>query len=70
MERMTAFFHMGPMIITSDVPTCYSDKELRPETYRIKDNDSAVVPNVRVDILVVGTADWNGCSFTLIHLRL
>jgi hypothetical protein len=57
MERMTAFFHMGPMIVTSDVPTYNSDRELRSETYRIKDDDSTVVP--RVYIPVVGTADWN-----------
>jgi hypothetical protein len=56
MGRMTAFFHMGPVVVTQDVP------EYKPE-YKLKSNynlnEATTVPGSAVATPALPTADWN-----------
>ncbi|KAA8903424.1 hypothetical protein FN846DRAFT_55200 [Sphaerosporella brunnea] len=59
MNRMTAFFHMGPLVVTEDVPVY--DEKLAP--YKLKSNynlkESKTVPGSAVAIPALPAADWN-----------
>lgn len=56
MNRMTAFFHMGPLMITADVPAYDPKYQLQPN-YDLK--TATVVPGSAVPIPALGVADWN-----------
>lgn len=56
MNRMTAFFHMGPLMLTTDVPGYESKYRLKPD-YDLK--TATVVPGSAVPIPALGVADWS-----------
>lgn len=56
LSRMTAFFHMGPLVVTQDVPDYDPNYKLKSD-YKLK--DAATVPGSAVAIPAMATADWN-----------
>ncbi|KAL7276585.1 hypothetical protein RUND412_000427 [Rhizina undulata] len=57
MNKMTAFFHMGPLMVTADIPA-YQEKYRLKSNYNLN-NPNTVVPGSAVPIPALGIADWN-----------
>lgn len=57
MNKMTAFFHMGPVMVTQDVPD-YQKKYKLTADYDLTKPDM-VVPGSAVAIPALGVADWD-----------
>lgn len=53
MDKMTAFFRMGPLMLTKDVPDFTSDHVLKPD-----DPPDKTFPAVSVDIPAVSAGQW------------
>ncbi|KAH8797905.1 hypothetical protein F5884DRAFT_687621 [Xylogone sp. PMI_703] len=65
-KEMTAFFHVGPIITTKDVPPTYDMTHPLTGEYSLTDDSTnsmttaaAAVPQPTVAIPVVGAAEWN-----------
>ncbi|KAF5644977.1 uncharacterized protein FTJAE_2601 [Fusarium tjaetaba] len=56
LKRMTAFFHMGPLLSTSDVPDFDSQRALTP-TYNLTD-DEKMVPGAGLGTPAMQTGEW------------
>lgn len=56
MNKMTAFFHLGPLVVTQDVPVYDRDYRLTAN-YNLA--DEPVVPKSAVGIPAMAAADWN-----------
>lgn len=56
LSRMTAFFHMGPLVVTLDVPEYDSNYKLKSD-YKL--SDAATMPGSGVAVPAMAAADWN-----------
>lgn len=56
LSRMTAFFHMGPLVVTQDVPEYDPNYKLKSD-YKLK--DAKTVPGSAVGIPALAAADWD-----------
>lgn len=56
MKKMTAFFQMGPLLTTTDVPAYNPDLALKPG-YDLT-NDKNLVPDAQIGIPVMQTGQW------------
>jgi len=56
MDKMTAFFHLGPYIIPGDVPPFRWDYKLSPGTY--DPSDDLGVPGSEVQVPTMSAASW------------
>lgn len=56
LSRMTAFFHMGPLVLTTDVPGYNSDYKLKSD-YDLK--TAQTVPGSAIGIPAMAAADWD-----------
>lgn len=56
MKRMTAFFHFGPLVFTSDIPRVFT--KALPSDYLIADKDSYLDPGATVDLPVPSVTDF------------
>jgi hypothetical protein len=57
LSRMTAFFHMGPLIATTDVPAFCPKKALGPESYDVAD-PKAVLADSGLGIPAMQAGEW------------
>lgn len=57
LARMTAFFHMGPLLATTDAPPYTPTYALGPDDYDVKD-DNKVLPGSGLGIPAMQTGQW------------
>jgi hypothetical protein len=57
LKKMTIFYHMGPLIITKDVPKAIDPGHILQQKYNLSGGD--VVPGVSVPIPALSVGAWN-----------
>lgn len=58
MKRMTGFFHIGPLLVTEDVPP-YSPEFKLTSDYNLATQDAKKYPTAKIGIPAVALADWS-----------
>lgn len=58
MKRMTGFFHIGPLIVTEDVPQ-YSPEFKLTQDYNLATQEAKTFPAAKIGIPAVALADWS-----------
>ena len=58
MKRMTGFFHIGPLLVTEDVPQYSPDFKLTSD-YNLATQDTTKFPTAKISIPAVALADWS-----------